>query len=204
MLTPALNALTKRTTTLVRALWHGRILAGKPTISVLWSNDGQPSLQVFLPYYVLGYGQHGGDEGVTEAPQRLAALLAKAAGQLGFQGVVMKLVRVRYPYMDAMILAQYLSACFDRPIKQARFLAVIRRLLQQSKTVAGSSDLGLPPHLTMVKVRLSGRLMSERIAPRQTVQVASVGQGGRHTTSAKFEAKNKRGSYTVRVWLSIG
>jgi hypothetical protein len=187
-----LNLLTKRALLLTRALWEGKALAGKPQVSAVGRGA-----QIVIPYFALS------DSGLPRVDaEKLGSALGNLAARLGYSGIEVRLVRVRYPYLESSILAQFLAAGLGRQVKPARFVAVVRGLFRRAKTVPGSG-VALPSWLSMVKVRLSGRLVSERVAPRQTVQVAGVGQRGRHVDFAKAEAKNKRGSFTVRVWLAI-
>jgi ribosomal protein S3 len=63
-----------------------------------------------------------------------------------------------------------------------------------------------PVKLTGIKVRLSGRLRTERIVPRKTVQIGSIGSFAKgfvdNIDSANFTSKNKNGAFNIKVWLS--
>jgi hypothetical protein len=60
-----------------------------------------------------------------------------------------------------------------------------------------------PAKLTGIKIRLGGRLITERIVPKSTVQSASLGSFARgivdNIDSANFTAKNKNGAFNVKV-----
>jgi ribosomal protein S3 len=177
--------------TVIRGLWHGKAIVGKPRLAVTDS-----TVSLLLPYY---------SEGAL-APrdaQQAAAALGKL---LGGRHLELRLVRLRYPYLDSAVLAEFLAQSMARDVKPARFQTLVRSLFRNAKTVARAGELVLPSWLSMVKVQLSGRLLSERVRPRQTVQVASVGQralpsGQQAIDYARYETKNKRGALTVRVWL---
>lgn len=63
-----------------------------------------------------------------------------------------------------------------------------------------------PAKLTGIKVRLGGRLRTERVVPRKTMQIGSIGSFARgfvdNIESANFTSKNKNGAFNVKVWLS--
>ena len=57
--------------------------------------------------------------------------------------------------------------------------------------------------LTGLKVRISGRLLTQRIIPKRTVQQKEIGNFKRNKDSvvdyAVYTNKNKRGAYTIKV-----
>ena len=57
--------------------------------------------------------------------------------------------------------------------------------------------------LTGLKVRISGRLITQRIVPKRTVQQKEIGNFKRTNNSivdySMFTSKNKRGAYTIKV-----
>lgn len=61
-------------------------------------------------------------------------------------------------------------------------------------------------HITGVKIKLSGRLTTQRAAPRKTVQSSRLGSSaiGPNATVdfSQHTAKNKLGAFTVKVWIS--
>nr|YP_009445633.1 ribosomal protein S3 [Tremella fuciformis]YP_010180089.1 ribosomal protein S3 [Auricularia auricula-judae]ATX61911.1 ribosomal protein S3 [Tremella fuciformis]ATX61932.1 ribosomal protein S3 [Tremella fuciformis]ATX61955.1 ribosomal protein S3 [Tremella fuciformis]ATX61976.1 ribosomal protein S3 [Tremella fuciformis]ATX61998.1 ribosomal protein S3 [Tremella fuciformis] len=68
------------------------------------------------------------------------------------------------------------------------------------------TDSHLPSHIVGIKVRVSGRLMTERSQPRKTVQSVQVGSFSKNNLSlvdmASYSTKNKKGAFTVKVWIS--
>lgn len=116
--------------------------------------------------------------------------------------VELRFIRLQYPYLDSLILSQYLALNAGK----YNFLRMKKRLFQKVGT--GNID-GLDNHLpslsTGVKVELSGRLTTQRSIPRKTVTNAHKGS---FTVSKKLDAslslsqytaKNKFGSYTLKV-----
>jgi len=68
----------------------------------------------------------------------------------------------------------------------------------------GSAESTLPvSHITGVKVKLSGRLTTQRSSPRQTVQAGRLGSSAKGAYStvdySQHTAKNKLGAFTMKV-----
>jgi hypothetical protein len=61
-------------------------------------------------------------------------------------------------------------------------------------------------HITGVKVQLSGRLTTQRVSPRQTVQARRFGSSAKGLFGSQdysqHTAKNKLGAFTMKVWVS--
>lgn len=61
----------------------------------------------------------------------------------------------------------------------------------------------VPTVLTGLKVRISGRLSTERVIPKKTIQSKEIGGFKRNKSNlvdyAVYTNKNKRGSYSVKV-----
>jgi hypothetical protein len=64
----------------------------------------------------------------------------------------------------------------------------------------------VPTVLTGLKVRISGRLSTERVIPKKTIQSKEIGGFKRNKSNlvdyAVYTNKNKRGSYSVKVWTT--
>jgi len=58
-------------------------------------------------------------------------------------------------------------------------------------------------HITGIKIKLSGRLTTQRSSPRQTVQAGRLGSSAKGTYStvdySQHTAKNKLGAFTMKV-----
>lgn len=177
-----------------------------------------------LFYYITNKNQALSDTTVNS----LGSVLAKLFGY----PVELRLVRLHYPYLNSHILAQYVAINtkkynFTR-IQRAIFGAL---LLPRPKSIAsehllrlnegnGTTSLlttrSLPSHITGIMIRISGRLVTQRSIPRQTVQTAHIGtfshsKGAASNLgkniknvieSASLTCKNKKGAFTVKVWIS--
>jgi hypothetical protein len=86
-----------------------------------------------------------------------------------------------------------------------------KRGVKGSTLVGGSrrrlSPVTLPGAIIGVKVQLAGRLITERSRPRTVVTSASVGsfRPGPYQSlqSGSYTMVNPKGTYTVKVWLSV-
>jgi hypothetical protein len=119
--------------------------------------------------------------------------------------VGLRLINLRYAYMDPHILAQTLSIA----MQSAKFVNVIRELFKVCAPVKHRDQAvgRLPAILNGIKVELRGRLETESSRPRFTVQTAILGSLRTNMSStvhcASYTATNKKGAYTTRVWLGM-
>ena len=108
-------------------------------------------------------------------------ILAKSIGKLGNK------IRRRFKYF---VNASFKSAKIDNPNNYKG------KLLKSFKHNA-SSDI------TGIKMKLGGRLASQRIIPKVTSQIFQEGSLNRNSTSivntSRFTNKNRRGSYSITV-----
>jgi hypothetical protein len=137
--------------------------------------------------------------------------------------VELQLNRLKYPYQDSQILSKLLalgsnlnrfrslmgliikkSLIITKDLKDDKKnndfynIVIKRRKVKIHKTV--------PTVLTGLKVRISGRLLTERVIPKKTVRQKEIGGFIRDKNSlvdyALYNSKNKRGSYSVKVWTT--
>jgi hypothetical protein len=63
-------------------------------------------------------------------------------------------------------------------------------------------------YLTGIKLRISGRLTKQRVVPKRTVKTAYKGGISENKNniveSSTFTHKNKKGAFSIRIWLSHG
>ena len=117
--------------------------------------------------------------------------------------VELRLVRLHYPYLNSDILAQYIA------INTAKYN--FTRIISRASNAIFSSipDFGnnlelvtIPSYITGMKVKISGRLLTQRSVPRQSVQTVQVGSFAcDKVESASYTSKNKKGAFTVKVWI---
>jgi hypothetical protein len=127
--------------------------------------------------------------------------LGEVLGKVFKQPVELRLVRLHYPYLNSYILAQYIA------INTAKY-----NFTRIQRAIFGSNlDGTLPSYITGMKIRISGRLTTQRSVPRQTEQTAQIGSfSSSHIPANKsgiieyaaFSTKNQKGAFTIKVWIS--
>jgi Mitochondrial ribosomal protein (VAR1) len=92
---------------------------------------------------------------------------------------------------EAQILPEIISEHYNK-------LSIDGNIVYIHKTV--------PTVLTGLKVRISGRLSTERVIPKKTILSKEIGGFKRNKSNlvdyAVYTNKNKRGSYSVKVWTT--
>jgi hypothetical protein len=124
----------------------------------------------------------------------------------------LNLTRLKYPYHESNILAQVLALSSNK--ERAKFFLIMKNLLYTAsikhpgKSTVTQLDTfkNIPSYLSGLKVRLAGRLLTERLVPRKTVktfQVGSLAKGKvNFKTTSRLTLKNKRGAYSFTVTTS--
>ncbi len=140
--------------------------------------------------------------------------------------VELQLNRLKYPYHDSSILAKLISFNSNQKrftplikliFKKASIITNSLKNLSRSENKAEGSDFynvvsgpkklkihnSIPTILTGLKIKISGRLITQRVIPKKTI--SKLEKGGFKKTKinivdyATYTNKNKRGSYTVKV-----
>ena len=128
--------------------------------------------------------------------------------------VELELIRLYYPYNDSQILANTIGR-LSKNIRN-RFRSLVDNTFNFSKIknptkliMAKKPRISiLPSFLTGIKIRLGGRLLSQKVIPRFSVQTFQEGSLARTkaniVTSSRFTHKNKRGTFSVTVSVGHG
>lgn len=207
------NAMKTATQLIAHFFSPIRALASKPVFTLASSADshaGKGKVVINLFYYIANRNQALSNSTINSLGEVLSKLFKRP--------VELRLVRVHYPYMNSYILAQYVAINTGRynftRIQRSIFAALQvvnqRTLFSASNEDVTNSATPLPAYITGVKIRVSGRLTTQRSVPRQTVQTAQIGsfsdpssgQEKNVIESASFTSKNKKGAFTVKVWIS--
>lgn len=175
-----------------------KALASKPVFSVSGNKV------VVTTFYYL---PHSGQSLSSSSVNSLGEVLSKLFGQ----PVELRLVRLHYPYLNSHILAQYIAINSSK----YNFTRIQRAIFSAVKSVrvdgaTSSMDTLLPAYITGIKITISGRLATERSVPRQTEKTVQIGtfsnsslrSGKGIIEFASFTGKNKKGAFTVKVWIS--
>lgn len=121
--------------------------------------------------------------------------------------VELRLIKLHYPYLDRTILAKYIRL----NTKKYKFKKIQGKVFAKTPVIKYLNPLKLkrasqlPSYIVGIKVKLSGRLKTERVRPRKTVQTANIGQFSTlHNTLLDFGSytgKNNHGAYTIKVCI---
>jgi len=122
--------------------------------------------------------------------------------------IILDLVRLKYPYHESNILSQILGLSS----KNKNFRKMMRKLLytatikNPTKMIRKQNFSIIPSYLSGIKVRLAGRLITQRVVPRFTVQSIQIGSLARgkinYVDTSRFTHKNKRGAFSFTVTTS--
>ena len=119
--------------------------------------------------------------------------------------VELELDRLHYPYYDSNILSNMIGLISN--IVKLRF--IFNKLfsiakINNNKSLNKSSII--PSYLSGFKIKIAGRLLTQRVIPRLTIKNIQIGTLARSKTkfidTSRFINKNKRGSFSISV--SIG
>lgn len=176
-------------------------LAGKPVFTVL---DNVVLVNVF---YYIPYAHQALDNSTINSLGKILSKVYKRPVQL-------RLVRLHYPYLNSSILAQLIAM----NTQKYNFKAIMTRLFRRVKVSNSKSPALLPSQIVGIKVKISGRLLKQRSIPRKTVQTTQIGSFSSSLIAsankphlpkadgaveyATFTGKNKKGAFTVKVWIS--
>jgi ribosomal VAR1-like protein len=119
--------------------------------------------------------------------------------------VELELDRLHYPYYDSNILSNMIGLISN--IVKLRF--IIKKLftlakIKKTNNFSNKSSI-IPSYLSGFKIRVAGRLLTQRVIPRLTVKTMQRGTLARgkakFVDSARFTNKNKRGSFSITVTM---
>jgi Mitochondrial ribosomal protein (VAR1) len=90
--------------------------------------------------------------------------------------------------------------------KEILNLKTLLSLAKRKEQARLNKRLLIASRLTGIKVRIAGRLARQRVVPKRTVKTTYKGAISRSINnlvdSATFTDKNKKGAFSIRVWLS--
>jgi Mitochondrial ribosomal protein (VAR1) len=119
--------------------------------------------------------------------------------------VELELDRLHYPYYDSNILSNMIGLISN--IVKLRF--IIKKLFKIAKIKKTNKFINkysiIPSYLSGFKIRVAGRLLTQRVIPRltvKTIQRGNLAKGkAQFVDSARFSNKNKRGSFSITVTM---
>jgi hypothetical protein len=119
--------------------------------------------------------------------------------------VELELDRLHYPYFDSHILSNMIGLISN--IVKLRF--IIKKLFSIAK-IKNTNKFNnnysiIPSYLSGFKIKVAGRLLTQRVIPRltvKTIQRGTLARGkAKFVDSARFTNKNKRGSFSITVTM---
>jgi Mitochondrial ribosomal protein (VAR1) len=121
--------------------------------------------------------------------------------------VELHLVKLNYPYLDSNIFVNLLGLMINN--KKVRH--IMKRFFRFAviKNIANLSGNNLirtnkiPSFLSGIKIKIAGRLLTQRVVPRKTVKIIRKGAFARGKVNfldiARYTSKNKRGAFSITV-----
>lgn len=181
--------------------FHNKTLIGNVSYRVLPGDK----VVVNIPYYASPNGTP--ILKLTALGAAISKWLEKETGNKQSLKVEVRLLGLRYPYLDRSILAQYVAINGGKYNFTRMHKLIFNKLTTVKKNSVLPSD-ALSGHITGLKLELAGRLTTQRSIPRKTVSNKHTGSfyvnknRGSSVDFSQYASKNKIGAYTIKVWLS--
>jgi len=181
--------------------FHNKTLIGNVSYKVLPGDK----VVVNIPYYASPNGTP--ILKLTALGAAISKWLEKETGNKQSLKVEVRLLGLRYPYLDRSILAQYVAINGGKYNFTRMHKLIFNKLTTVKKNSVLPSD-ALSGHITGLKLELAGRLTTQRSIPRKTVSNKHTGSfyvnknRGSSVDFSQYASKNKIGAYTIKVWLS--
>lgn len=120
--------------------------------------------------------------------------------------VELHLTKLKYPYIDRYILAQYVRLLTQK-FKFKRIKKILFRNIPLTNNEIRYNNNNIISYITGLKLEISGRLITERARPRQTVSTAKIGSFNRANKKTcidyrSYTFKNAKGALTAKIWLN--
>lgn len=170
-------------------LFFAQNLVGNPSYKLLANGK----VSVLIPYYC--------PDGDSLSPQKTQALGAALSQVMISKGVEIRVIKLRYPYLDRSILAKYTALNAGKyPFARIHKTVFQKRaffLLPTGDKTFGQFNDNLPYSSKGLKLELAGRLTTQHSIPRKTVANKHI--GSRFKGHFRYASKNKLGAFTIKV-----
>ena len=124
--------------------------------------------------------------------------------------VELELDRLHYPYYDSNILSNMIGLISN--IVKLRFIfkklfkiAKIKSKNNKFKAFGSNNSTIIPSYLSGIKIKVAGRLLTQRVIPRLTVKTIQRGTLARgkatYINTSRFTNKNRRGTFSITVTM---
>ena len=119
--------------------------------------------------------------------------------------VELDLIRLHLPYYDDNILVKAIGI-MSNDINIRHIFNIIFTKTKIATLLKSSRTGGINSNLAGIKIKISGRLMTQRVIPRLTTRVIQKGAITRgkinYINSSRVNLKNKRGAHSITVTMS--
>ena len=131
-------------------------------------------------------------------------LISKILRKFFKKAIELEIVRLNYPFYNTNIFVNLLG----KMINKIKLRRILRRFFKKAKIFNPTKIIGkkiskTPSFLAGVKIRVAGRLLTQRIIPRKTVKTITKGSLARGKVifldKGRFTSKNKRGAFSITV-----
>lgn len=116
--------------------------------------------------------------------------------------VELEIIRLYYPFYETNIFVNLLSKIIKKIKIKRIFYKFFKRANILNKIIKNTK---IPSFVSGIKIRIAGRLMTQRIIPRKTVKIISKGSVSRgkllFLEKGRIINKNKRGAYNITVTI---
>jgi Mitochondrial ribosomal protein (VAR1) len=119
--------------------------------------------------------------------------------------VELDLNRIYYPYFDTNIFVNFLANIINKIrvrkiIKKIFKKAIIKNPLKLNRKIIVTK---IPSFLSGIKIKIAGRLLTQRVIPRKTINIVRRGALSRikinYLDKARYTNKNKRGAFSITI-----
>ena len=121
------------------------------------------------------------------------------------KSVEFELIKLNNPYYNSNILVKLLGLI----INKTKLRKIKNNIFRGAKTINSNTYLNninsnIPSYLAGIKIKVAGRLLTQRVIPRKTVKIINKGALARgkviYLDSSRFTNKNKRGAFSITVF----
>jgi len=137
-------------------------------------------------------------------------IISKILSKIFNKSVELDLIRLYYPYFDSNIFVNILNILINkiqvRIIMQNFFKKAIIKNPINLITNKNYISKKIPSFLSGISLKIGGRLMTQRVVPKQTIKIIRKGALTRgkikYLDQSRYTNKNRRGAFSLT--LSIG
>src|SRR3984957_2057516 len=119
--------------------------------------------------------------------------------------VELDLNRIYYPYFDSNIFVNFIANIINKIrvrkiIKKIFKKAIIKNPLKLNRKLIVTK---IPSFLSGINIKIAGRLLTQRVIPRKTINIVRRGALSRikinYLDKARYTNKNKRGAFSITI-----